>query len=289
MGNRLVGYTRLCPIKGYNYSMTIHSGVYEILNTINNHRYIGSSYNISARLNEHAWSLLQNRHHNAHLQSAFKKYGKDVFVFHPLLFCDVDNNLMYEQMCINGLIPEYNLALCTTAPMKGIKHSEEARLKISVAGIGRRHSEETKAKLRGRITSKETRAKLSAAATGRKVSGETRAKLSIANMGRTNSLGRKASEETRARISLNHADMSGKNNPYFGMRHSPEICAKMSAAHLGQTGERCGASILTWAQVNEIRSRYIPRKVSCLTLAKEYGVAAPTIFNVITNRTWKVT
>ncbi len=43
------------------------------------------------------------------------------------------------------------------------------------------------------------------------------------------------SEETRAKISANHADVSGRNNPFYGKKHSEETCAKISLAKKGKS------------------------------------------------------
>lgn len=47
--------------------------------------------------------------------------------------------------------------------------------------------------------------------------------------------GSNPSEETRAKISANHADVSGKNNPFYGKHHTEETCAKMSLAKKGKS------------------------------------------------------
>ena len=41
-------------------------------------------------------------------------------------------------------------------------------------------------------------------------------------------------QETRDKIAAHHADVSGENNPNYGKKHSPETCAKMTAAKLGE-------------------------------------------------------
>ena len=51
-------------------------------------------------------------------------------------------------------------------------------------------------------------------------------------------------------------------------------------------GEKHGSSVLTKAQVTEIRSKYIPYKYSQFRLAKEYSVARTTIQEIIERRTW---
>lgn len=52
-------------------------------------------------------------------------------------------------------------------------------------------------------------------------------------------------------------------------------------------GERQGLSVLTEAQVVEIRQKYQPGKVGYKTLAVEYGVDKQTVCHVIRRRTWK--
>lgn len=51
------------------------SGIYCIENKINNKTYIGSSKNLYQRLLKHFALLRHNKHENAHLQSAWNKYG----------------------------------------------------------------------------------------------------------------------------------------------------------------------------------------------------------------------
>ena len=70
---------------------------------------------------------------------------------------------------------------------KGMRHTKEARRRISEAGKGRTVSLETRKKLseagKGRIFSKESRQKMSRSHTGRKFSEEHRQNISIANKG----------------------------------------------------------------------------------------------------------
>lgn len=153
----------------YNKTMEkikFNSGVYEIVNTVNGKRYIGSSVNLSRRRSAHYADLEGSRHGNAHLQSAFDKYGIDNFEFRTLLLCDPENCLMYEQMCIDALKPEYNI-LPTAGNRLGSAASDEARRKNSEAHKGIRPSEETRAKLseasKGHVVSEETKRKISEA------------------------------------------------------------------------------------------------------------------------------
>ncbi len=55
------------------------SGIYKILNVLNNKFYIGSSKDIKQRWTRHLKDLKSNKHHNIHLQRSFNKYGLSSF------------------------------------------------------------------------------------------------------------------------------------------------------------------------------------------------------------------
>jgi group I intron endonuclease len=168
-------------------SMRTNAGIYEIRNTVNGHCYIGSSVSISSRLQHHTRNLERKLHTNPYLQSACNKYGLAVFTFRPLIFCDRDMTLIYEQIFIDGLKPAYNIAKDALAPNKGWIFSDEVRAKVSQARIGRIHSEET----RKRISDSNTGKKHSAlhiknhaeAVMGIHPSAEARKKMSEAHSG----------------------------------------------------------------------------------------------------------
>ena len=82
----------------------ITTGIYKILNKINNKVYIGSAINIGKRWQDQRWHLKNNIHHNSHLQSAWNKYGEDSFEFMVLLECKINVLLLNE----TNLILEYN-------------------------------------------------------------------------------------------------------------------------------------------------------------------------------------
>jgi group I intron endonuclease len=73
------------------------TGIYKILNTINNKIYIGSAIDIKKRWRDHKWYLKKNKHHNLHLQSSWNKYGENSFEFSILLECTVDQLLILEK------------------------------------------------------------------------------------------------------------------------------------------------------------------------------------------------
>lgn len=64
------------------------SGVYTITNTVNKKLYVGSAFDFTKRWSQHLSFLNAGKHPNRHLQSAYKKYGKDVLVFEVLVECE---------------------------------------------------------------------------------------------------------------------------------------------------------------------------------------------------------
>ncbi len=101
------------------------SGIYEIKNTLNNHRYIGSSVDIKNRWSFHKYCLKRDKHHSSYLQNAWNKYGKKHFEFNILEVCEPikDTILAIEQKYLD-LKPEYNI-LCTARGRYGFKVSDE--------------------------------------------------------------------------------------------------------------------------------------------------------------------
>lgn len=117
---------------------------------------------------------------------------------------------------------------------KGKKHTDEAKIKMSMSHIGKKHSEETKKKISknnakwnlGMNLSEETKRKISQTLTGRKLSDEHKRKMSKYR------IGKKHSDETKQKLS---EAKKGKNNPMFGKstwmkgrKHSEETKKKIS-------------------------------------------------------------
>ena len=56
------------------------TGIYAIVCNLNNKKYVGQTKNeFKKRLSEHFTDLRKNKHHSAHLQRAYNKYGKENF------------------------------------------------------------------------------------------------------------------------------------------------------------------------------------------------------------------
>ena len=105
------------------------SGIYAIVNRRTGSRYIGRAENLRTRKNNHFKNLRKNQHFNKKLQRAYNK-DPNVFVFVVLFVCPKQSLKLHEQLCLNYLQPEYNISKDSTAPMEGVKHTEEAKAKI---------------------------------------------------------------------------------------------------------------------------------------------------------------
>lgn len=116
------------------------SGIYCIENTINHHKYIGSSVNIGARLQSHLRLLNANKHFNVHLQNAVALYGIEHFKFYVVKLCDRDQLAYYEQYYITEFNAEYNI------DREIIRHEHPRNIidKIANKNRGKKRSEETR-------------------------------------------------------------------------------------------------------------------------------------------------
>lgn len=137
-----------CSIKDIPQST---SGIYSIVNILNNHRYIGSSKNIRARLYQHYNKLNKNKHHSIHLQNAFNKYGQDKFIIQILEQCEpIRDTLIFIEQKYLDLNPEYNIAKLASCPAQ-LNQSYETRYKRALKLRGKKRTEEFKKRL-SRIT-----------------------------------------------------------------------------------------------------------------------------------------
>jgi len=148
------------------------TGIYKIINIINNKFYIGSAVSISKRFKKHIYELENKIHVNPHLQHAYNKDGKEVFELQILEEVEKSNLLKREQFYLDQLNPEYNVC------------------RIAGSRLGHKFSAETCAKI-------------SQSLTGRKIPRKTRKKMSESRKGCQNALGKHwhLSEETRKKMS----------------------------------------------------------------------------------------
>ena len=185
------------------------SGIYKIVNTINGHKYVGSSVNIKKRWHEHRRELKQNKHHSPYLQRAWNKYGEDAFEFLIIEECKPIKETLREreQLWIDTLRAYgktgYNVAKFAGASMLGMKHTAKSLKKMR----GRNWTEEQRQGISGENNHMY----------GQTHAEETRKKLSELGKGKTHT------EEHKSRI-------SGKGNPMYGKKHTEESRARMSEA-----------------------------------------------------------
>lgn len=189
------------------------TGVYCILNTVNNKRYVGSSsLSVLKRIGRHRRLLRDRSHPNNHLQAAWIKYGENSFEFYVLYLCPPKDCLRLEQIWID-VYRSYDNELGynnspTAGSSRGTVLGEETRKKMSVASTGRYHTEETKARM-SRVQTElgdnnktpEHRAKLRAAWVNRRKNGPTEKEIAGYVKTATANRGKKRNATTLAKMS----------------------------------------------------------------------------------------
>lgn len=188
------------------------AGIYVVVNTLNQWRYIGSTARLSMRLKQHRAELTRQVHKNTHFQNAWNKYGPDAFIFDVLeVVADPAHLLTREQYWIDQFKPRlYNIDKVAARPdlgvarkprtpehrrnlgaaRRGVPHpyTDEQRRKILASNkrrTGEKHTAETIQKMRAAkkgwapppIT-EATREKFKELGRCRTYSPETRAKMS---------------------------------------------------------------------------------------------------------------
>ena len=138
------------------------SGIYAIINIVNNKLYIGSAVKLSRRRINHFNLLNRNKHNNTHLQHSFNLYGKNNFVSVVLEYIsDITKLIEREQVWIDQFDFKKDLynACKIAGSQLGMKMSDEAKEKIRVSSTGRKLSDEAKLKIslthKGKKKSKE--------------------------------------------------------------------------------------------------------------------------------------
>jgi group I intron endonuclease len=200
------------------------SGIYKIINLVNNKFYVGSSVNLRTRKAKHFSELRHNKHNNRYLQNAWNNYGEDNFIFVVVEeLADGTDTLAAENVWLKqhvGGMYCYNIGTDAVAPMLGMcgelsptwgrKRTPEEL--VAQSWKGKKHKEESKEKIR------------------------------------TFLIGKPKSAEVRAKIS---ATLSGAGNPNFGKPRSKEFVDKVSKAvtvvYKGEATEYASISALRTA------------------------------------------
>lgn len=137
--------------------------------------------------------------------------------------------------------------------MRGLKHSEESKTKISEYGKNNHHVSEEGRKniseaLTGRKISNESKQKMSDSAKNKIVSEETRNKLKVVNSGEKNhNYGKPRDNETKNKISESHK----------GMTYSKETKKKQSESKMGRKTKRKSSSKYVGVHFNKRRNKWI--------------------------------
>jgi len=185
------------------------AGVYEIVNTINGKKYIGSSVDVNKRLWTHQQKLRKNCHRNQHLQRSWNKHSEDNFKFNILTTAKGIKDLIpLEQRFLDKSEDVYNIRPRAENCL-GIKHSKETKRKMSLARTGKKHSKKTRKKMSennpkywlGKKRLEETKQKIGEANKDRKLSEEAKQNLREVKKGNKYALGYIHSKEARQKIS----------------------------------------------------------------------------------------
>lgn len=158
-------------------------GVYRLQNLKTGKFYIGSSLNLLRRYWQHRQSMLNGSHKNPNIKEDSKIYGRDVFCFGVVEYCDKNKLDEREQYFIDTWKPEYNRRQDADNPKSGWdeqakeKHGE----KLKIAWIARKarpgFKEKHAAARRGIPHSEETKKKYSEVRKGKKKSPEWKEKI----------------------------------------------------------------------------------------------------------------
>lgn len=244
------------PIKNDNYPR--EAGIYKLTSKLSNKIYIGKAINLYKRLREHKNSETQKSNNKFYIRNSIQKYGWDSFDVEILEIIEgfdktKDNNeLLVRESYYIDLFDSTNLEIgyniCKSSNDRtGLKHSEETKLKMSLASKGKPKSKEAVEKMRQsklgkprkphsketiektnqtkrlnkllgkprKPFSEESRKKMSEAQKGRKMSEEARQKMSDSSKGKPKSKG--------------HVEKMRQVN--LGKKHSEETKEKMRQAH----------------------------------------------------------
>lgn len=115
-----------------------YAGIYVIRNDLTGNGYVGQSCRMKKRVADHFNLLRRGIHPNAHLQNAFKKYGSAAFSYKFEVICEDSSELdLLEEVYLSGVAKfddtpvYYNISNTAHVPMRGRKHTEKTKAKIS--------------------------------------------------------------------------------------------------------------------------------------------------------------
>lgn len=126
--------------------------IYKITNIKSNKVYIGQTNNVIRRFSNHKSKLKRGVHSNAHLQSAWNKYGEEAFKFtilenfNPILNFDINNMEKYYIAKYQATNPEFGYNKKVGGEGGG-SPCFETRRKLSKLNKGKKLTEDCKRKM----------------------------------------------------------------------------------------------------------------------------------------------
>lgn len=233
------------------------SGIYFIKNIINDQVYIGSSSNIYQRYLCHRGRLLNNKHHNKHLQYSINKYGIDNFEFQIIAECPKEKTYLekLENFFLNTIKNKYNTA------------------KVAANGTGK-------------ILTDLHKSNISKGNIGRIVTKETKEKIRIKHLGKSPvNKGVPMTEEQKENLRIK---ITGKKHSEKTKQINKEkaILARKISTKYNFKGEKNPQSKLKDSQVVEIIYK-LKNNEKGVVLAKEYNVSTFCISLIKLNKTYK--
>ena len=249
--------------------------VYEIVNTANKKRYIGSTMNFHQRCNKHRNDLIKGNHHCIYLQRAWDKYGESCFEFNIIeTFSDIDSCRKAEQELLDTLYGSiyYTCNVSSGGDLISYNPNRATIVKRMTESVNKRYSNmslEERKTLYGRKGKRN-------GMYGKKHSAETIAKIRKAKLGKPSAnKGRRLSDEQRKRLSEVAKTRTGSKNAFYGKRHTDETKAKIAEAHKGVTPVN--------AKKVFADSVVYPSATAC---AKELNLSVGTICNRIKSKNY---
>jgi group I intron endonuclease len=197
--NDIIHVTKIDLIKNRCENIGKISGIYAIVNKLNNKYYIGSSKNIKRRWDRHMSELKMYKHANLKLQNAYNKYGRKSFVCVILKLVNPNiKSLLTEEQRYLDMAFKHEELVYNICPMAQIPPNWSRK----------KHKEETKIKMRlhnhnlGKPLSKKTKKLISKNRTGKFHTEEFKNKRSIKYTGVNNP-------------NYGNHKIAGKNHPLF--------------------------------------------------------------------------
>ena len=237
------------------------TGVYALKNKVARKLYIGSTVELSKRIRGHINMLKKEMHHSPHLQYAWSNSLPTAFSVIILEVVENESLLIEREQYWMDYYQSYdrdrgyNISP-TAGNSTGVKMSEKAKAKMSLARKGKKFSSEHRMKIG--IANKDKK----------------RSQEVIAEMSRRNR-GIRKTEEQKKKIS---ESCKGKNTG----KRSPDFCTKVSVACLGR---KASNRKLTEENVIEIRKMLddgIPQR----KIAAKFNVSKHLIYLIYHGKAW---